>query len=55
MPIMSLGDELKNLSLNGKTKKQVDAVSQAIEQGRPPTVRDVKKSVKVVPSSPYFL
>ncbi len=47
IPIMSLGDSLKNLAINGKSKYREDPVAQAIRNGKTPTLKEVKMSVKV--------
>jgi hypothetical protein len=47
---MSLGDDLQKMSLDGG-RKPVDPVAEAIKMGRAPTMREVKKSVKVPTSS----
>ncbi|KAJ7286365.1 HORMA domain-containing protein [Mycena rebaudengoi] len=43
IPIMSLGDDLDKMSLRDSTN---DPVAQAARKGKPPTLKDVKKSVK---------
>lgn len=43
VPVMSLGDDLQNMSLNGRS---TDPVADAIRMGRAPTLGDVKKSLK---------
>jgi hypothetical protein len=46
VPIMSLGEDLKRLSLvDGGCSK--DPILLASTEGRPPTFKDVKKSLKV--------
>ncbi|KAL0946558.1 hypothetical protein HGRIS_012763 [Hohenbuehelia grisea] len=45
VPIMTLGDELRNLSLGGKADP-VDPMAEAVKKGKAPTLRDVKLSVK---------
>ncbi|KAJ7735275.1 HORMA domain-containing protein [Mycena maculata] len=45
IPIMSLGDNLDKMSLKESSK---DPVVQAAKRGKPPTVKDVKKSVKTL-------
>jgi hypothetical protein len=46
VPIMSLGEDLKKLSLvDGGCSK--DPILLASTEGRPPTFKDVKKSLKV--------
>lgn len=42
---MSLGDSLNKMSLSADQRK--DPVSEAIKKGKIPTLRDVKRSVKV--------
>jgi len=44
IPIMSLGENLDKMSLRESAK---DPVVQAAKKGKPPTLKDVKKSVKV--------
>ena len=48
VPIMSLGEDLQNMSLDGpRSIKQIDPVEDAIQKGRAPTIGDVKKSLRV--------
>jgi hypothetical protein len=47
VPIVTLGEDLQNLSLKGKRRGQEDPVTIATQAGRPPTLMDVKRSVKV--------
>ncbi|RXW20515.1 hypothetical protein EST38_g5322 [Candolleomyces aberdarensis] len=47
IPIMSLGEDLQKLSINGG-KRSVDPVAEAIQMGRVPTMREVRKSVKTM-------
>lgn len=42
IPVMTLDEGVKNMSLNGR-----DPVVDAVKGGKPPTLRDVKRSVKV--------
>ncbi|TFK42379.1 HORMA domain-containing protein [Crucibulum laeve] len=44
MPIMSLGAGLRNMSLT----ENRDPVAEAVKKGRPPTLKEVKKSVKAL-------
>jgi hypothetical protein len=46
VPIMSLGDGLQKMNLKGKNRRG-DPVAEAAKKGKVPTLRDVKKSVKV--------
>ena len=46
-PVMTLGNDLENMSLNGSSHRPKDPVAEAVHQGRLPTLREVKKSVKV--------
>lgn len=46
IPVMTLDEGVKNMSLNGR-----DPVVDAVKGGKPPTLRDVKRSVKV--SDPF--
>ncbi|KAF8637324.1 hypothetical protein AX17_002826 [Amanita inopinata Kibby_2008] len=46
VPILSLGDDLQKLSLEGQTRQGKDPVTEAVLKGRVPTLREVKKSVK---------
>ncbi|KAL5511311.1 hypothetical protein ACEPAH_4527 [Sanghuangporus vaninii] len=47
VPIMSLDDQLNNLSLNPRLRAEyLDPVSQATLKGRAPTLGDVKQSIK---------
>jgi hypothetical protein len=48
---MSLGESLKKMTLNGKGKNREDPVAQAIANGKTPTLKEVKMSVKVFPPS----
>lgn len=48
---MSLGDNLDKMSLKESGK---DPVVQAAKKGKPPTVKDVKKSLKVSSSSSFI-
>ena len=54
MPILTLGDDLARLTLNGG-KYSVDPVAEATRMGNVPTLGDVKKSVKVRKASLGFL
>ncbi|KAF5389023.1 hypothetical protein D9757_005083 [Collybiopsis confluens] len=45
VPVMSLGDELQRMSLQGMEK---DPVLEAARRGVPPTLKDVKRSVKTL-------
>jgi hypothetical protein len=47
IPVMTLGEDVKNRAAN--RDRRSDPVSKAIHAGRMPTLRDVKKSVKVCP------
>ena len=44
---MSLGESLKKMTVIGKTKNREDPVAQAIRNGKTPTLKEVKMSVKV--------
>lgn len=46
IPVMSLGDDLMNLSISGK-KKTSDPVADATRKGKIPTLGEVKRSLKV--------
>lgn len=48
---MSLGEGLENLSIGQKSKNTEDPVAKAIRNGKVPTVRDVKMSLKVLYNS----
>lgn len=48
---MSLDESLKKMTLNGKSKKREDPVAQALRNGKTPTLKEVKMSVKVLPLS----
>lgn len=45
IPVMSLGEDLKRMSLQGK-----DPIVEAAKRGAVPTLKDVKRSVKVLPT-----
>ena len=47
MPIMTLDDQLSGLSLGGGRPKVTDPVALSTLKGKPPTLGDVKQSVKV--------
>ncbi|KAG2020134.1 hypothetical protein CC2G_005502 [Coprinopsis cinerea AmutBmut pab1-1] len=47
-PVMTLGNDLENMSLNGSSHRPKDPVAEAVHQGRLPTLREVKKSVKTM-------
>lgn len=47
VPVMSLGESLQNMSLDRKNKAQEDPVARAIKNGKVPTLKEVKMSVKV--------
>ncbi|TFK30204.1 DNA-binding protein [Coprinopsis marcescibilis] len=47
-PVMTLGGDLQNMSLNNSGRRQKDPVADAIQNGRLPTLREVKKSVKTM-------
>ncbi|KAI0063417.1 hypothetical protein BV25DRAFT_1883873 [Artomyces pyxidatus] len=47
VPIMTLGEDLMKMTL-GDGRKVNDPVAQATTEGRPPTLRDVKKSLKTL-------
>ncbi|KAJ2929981.1 hypothetical protein H1R20_g7105, partial [Candolleomyces eurysporus] len=47
IPIMSLGEDLQRMSIDG-SKRPVDPVAEAIQMGRVPTMREVRKSVKTM-------
>ncbi|THH03421.1 hypothetical protein EW145_g6266 [Phellinidium pouzarii] len=48
VPIMSLDDQLNNLSLNGRSNQAVDPVAVSTFKGKAPTLGDVKQSVKAL-------
>ncbi|KAF8809119.1 hypothetical protein BYT27DRAFT_7095073 [Phlegmacium glaucopus] len=48
IPVMSLGEDLENLSVDQKSKNIEDPVAKAIRSGKAPTVKDVKMSLKVL-------
>jgi len=48
IPIMTLGESLENMSLNRKNREQEDPVARAIRNGKAPTLKEVKMSVKVL-------
>lgn len=48
VPILTLGDDLAKLTINGGGKNPVDPVAEATRRGNAPTLGDVKKSVKVL-------
>jgi meiosis-specific protein len=50
IPIMSLGEDIEKMSLNGDGSHQ-DPVTQATKEGKTPTLGEVKRSVKVNISS----
>lgn len=47
IPIMSLGDGLQKMNLKDKCRREDDPVADAAKRGKVPTLKDVKKSVKV--------
>ncbi|KAI0092965.1 HORMA domain-containing protein [Irpex rosettiformis] len=47
VPVMSLGDDLMNLSISGRGKKS-DPVSDATRKGKVPTLGEVKRSLKTL-------
>ena len=46
VPVMSLGEDMMNLSLAG-SKKGCDPVADAMRNGKIPTLGEVKRSLKV--------
>lgn len=44
---MSLGDGLQKMNLKDKRRREDDPVADAAKKGKAPTLKDVKKSVKV--------
>jgi hypothetical protein len=48
---MSLGETMKKMTFNGESKRREDPVAHAIRNGKTPTLKEVKMSVKVFPPS----
>ncbi|TFK94784.1 HORMA-domain-containing protein [Polyporus arcularius HHB13444] len=49
VPVMTLGDEMSNLSLSGSgSRKAHDPVAEATKRGKVPTLGDVKRSLKTL-------
>ena len=47
IPVMSLGKGLEKLPTDPKSRDIEDPVAKAIRNGKAPTIRDVKMSLKV--------
>lgn len=52
VPVMSLGEDMMNLSLSG-TNKPSDPVADATRRGKIPTLGEVKRSLKVSINTTY--
>ncbi|KAF8584095.1 DNA-binding protein [Ramaria rubella] len=46
VPIMTLGEKMNKMSLNTRSTSKMDPAAEAIVKGKPPTLGDVKQSVK---------
>ena len=53
VPVMTLGDEMMNLSLSGSRQVQ-DPVAEATKKGKVPTLGEVKRSLKVRGSISHY-